>query len=169
MASGEMLKEGPNPVPATQHPQLNDHLVYIIGVTCCCKYWMRTEQRHEFWMEILQGGHLILLISHFFSQKVLPILSYILFQGGFERFFIWWLIKELQRVGECILEAKRPDISKPGVVIVTTGVKNVLSNRVQDIPRKTTYLAKYCQLLHVKDCFPRQGARNKEDERAGVF
>ena len=66
-------------------------------------------------------------------------------------------------MGEGILVAKCPDLSKPGVVIVTTGIQNVFGNCVQDVPRKTTYLAKDGELLHVKDGFPRHGARYKED------
>ena len=66
--------------------------------------------------------------------------------------------------GEGIVVAKCPDLSKPGVVVVTTGIQNVFGNCVEDVPRKTTYLAKYCELLHVKDGFPRHGARDKEGE-----
>ena len=125
---------------------------------------MRTEQRHEFGLEVLQGRHLFIIISHFVPQQILPVIGNLLSKCGLERFFIWWLVKEKQRVGEGILVAKCPDLSKPGVVVVTTGIQNVFGNCVQDVPRKTAYLAKYCELLHVKDGFSRHGARYKEDK-----
>ena len=48
----EVLQESSGPISTTQHSQLDDHLVVIIGVGSSGQDGVGLEEGHELWLEV---------------------------------------------------------------------------------------------------------------------